>query len=134
MVIDTGAVQAVFAVCIGAAGAWAAAIRPILKKLDRSRELSDALLGEPAIPELGKPERPGLFVTVARLAEAQAAQGAVQAAQGAVIDVIRHEVETNGGGSLKDDVRQLRGDVAALTAAAEVRETERATRDAHALV
>lgn len=76
-------------------------VRPLFKLMSEVREFVDAMRGEPARADLGKPERPGLFVTVARHTEA--------------LDDIRREVQTNGGGSLKDEVRLLSARMDALT-------------------
>lgn len=107
MEIDTTAIQIFLAVVTGAAGAWAAAIRPLLKRFDRYRELTDALLGEKAIPELGKPERPGLFVSVARLA-------ANQEAQGEALATVQHAQQAQGA-----TIERMRLDIAEIKAAAE---------------
>lgn len=99
MTIGMTTIQFLLTVLLTATGVWAASVRPVLKRFDRQRELADALLGEKAIPELGKPERPGLFVTVARLAAGQESQGVrlatmehTQQAHGAVIEQMRLDV------------------------------------------
>lgn len=84
--------------------------RPGLHAMRDMREIREALIGEPAQPELGRPERPGLFVSVTDL------RGTV-AELSATLEVVRHEVETNGGGSLKDAVKALQTDVTALRSA-----------------
>lgn len=116
MNISPATIQGAALFVTGLATCWALAVRPVLKRLDRSREVYEALLGEKAIPELGKPERPGLFVTVGRLQEANVRIEETQAVQGAAIEVIRHEMQRNGGGSIKDEVSRLSGQVTEILA------------------
>lgn len=96
--------------------------RPGRRAFRDLRDMREALTGEPAQPELGKPARPGLFVTVAQI------QGEVSELR-SIVTVIRHEVEENGMPSLKDSMRALRADVALLKTAGEARESERAARE-----
>lgn len=103
--------------------------RPGRRAFRDLRDMREALTGEPAQPELGKPARPGLFVTVAELRDTVAELQAT-------VSVVRHEVETNGGGSLKDSVRviqrdqqTIQRDLAALKTAGDARESERAARE-----
>ena len=122
IMIDTAQITGALAFAAGLGTAWALLGRPIIRTLSELRELKEALKGEPAMPELGRPERPGLFVTVVRLAD-------VQAAQSSTIDAIRHELQTNGGDSVKDALMAVLRDVRQIKLSADQRETERAARD-----
>lgn len=96
--------------------------RPARRAFRDLRDMREALTGEPAQPELGRPARPGLFATVAELRDT------VTELQG-TMGAVRHEVQTNGGGSLKDVVRVIQRDLTALKETADMRESERAARE-----
>jgi hypothetical protein len=62
--------------------------------------------------------RPGMMAMVMELKESQQKQSeslvrleSVQEAQGAKLEIVRHEVEHNGGGSIKDAMKRTEDDV-----------------------
>lgn len=83
---------------VAVAGALFAAIKWIIPLGRKISHFVDDVAGEPARP--GIPARPGLME---RLSTVEAKQDE----QTAALEVVRHEVTTNHGSSLKDSVKRL---------------------------
>lgn len=100
--ISTGTITAVSGAIVGALSTatlmWAVVVRPVRRGLSWLDEFRSDWSGVPDRP--GVPGRPGMMVR--------------QATSEAAIAEIRHEVQTNSGGSLRDAVNATQTAVAGL--------------------